>query len=69
MQSLGEELPDEDKALLGHYFGDLQYDVVRDMMLKDKKRLDGRETEDVRQLAMETDIVTNSTWFCFIYKR
>mgnify|MGYP003948817441 CR=1 FL=1 len=54
---LGEELPDEDKALIGHYFGDLQYDVVRAMILKDRKRLDGRGTEDVRQLEMETDLL------------
>ena len=52
---LGEELPDEDKALIGHYFGELQYDVVRDMILHDRKRLDGRGTEDIRQLAMEID--------------
>ncbi|HRI23113.1 MAG TPA: polyribonucleotide nucleotidyltransferase [Ferruginibacter sp.] len=54
---LGEELPDEDKALIGHYFGELQYYVVRDMILDERKRLDGRGTEDIRQLAMETDIL------------
>ncbi len=54
---LGEELPDEDKALIGFYFGELQYHVVRDMILNDRKRLDGRGTEDIRQLAMETDIL------------
>lgn len=51
---LGEELPDEDKKLIGHYFGELQYHVVRDMILNDRKRLDGRGTEDIRQLDMET---------------
>jgi polyribonucleotide nucleotidyltransferase len=54
---LGEELPDPDKKLIGHYFGELQYNVVRDMILNDRKRLDGRGTEDVRALAMETDIL------------
>lgn len=54
---LGEELPEEDQALIGLYFGDLQYDVVRDMILNDRKRLDGRGTEDIRQLAMETDLL------------
>ncbi|MBL0182927.1 MAG: polyribonucleotide nucleotidyltransferase [Chitinophagaceae bacterium] len=52
---LGEELPDEDKALIGHYYGELQYYVVRDMILHDRKRLDGRGTEDIRQLDMEID--------------
>ncbi len=54
---LGEELADEDKKLIGHYFGELQYNVVRDMILNDRKRLDGRGTEDIRQLEMETDIL------------
>ena len=54
---LGEDLPDEDKKLIGHYFGELQYNVVRDMILNDRKRLDGRGTEDIRQLTMETDIL------------
>lgn len=54
---LGEELPDEDKALIGHYYGDLQYYVVRDMILDERKRLDGRGTEDIRPLTMETDLL------------
>ena len=54
---LGEELPDEDKKLVGHYMGELQYYVVRDMILNDRKRLDGRGTEDVRGLSMETNIL------------
>ena len=54
---LGEELPAEDKALIGHYYGELQYNVVRDMILNDRKRLDGRGTEDIRELNMETDIL------------
>ncbi len=54
---LGEELPPEDKSLIGHYFGELQYNVVRDMILKQRKRLDGRGTEDIRALSMETNIL------------
>ncbi len=55
--ALGEELPDTDKKLIGHYVGELQYNVVRDMILNDRKRLDGRGTEDIRQLSMETSIL------------
>ncbi|MEN9964604.1 MAG: polyribonucleotide nucleotidyltransferase [Bacteroidota bacterium] len=51
------ELPDADKPLVNHYFGELQYYVVRDMILNDRVRLDGRGTEDIRPLAMETDIL------------
>ncbi|MEI8052819.1 MAG: polyribonucleotide nucleotidyltransferase [Bacteroidota bacterium] len=54
---LGTELASEDKALIGHYFGELQYYVVRDMILNDRKRLDGRGTEDIRQLEMEIDLL------------
>ena len=52
-----ESLTDQDKKLFGHYTGELQYNVVRDMVLNDRKRLDGRGTEDIRQLEMETDIL------------
>ncbi len=52
---LGEELPDEDKALIKFYYEELQYHIVRDMILTDNKRLDGRGLEDVRPLTMETD--------------
>ncbi len=55
VEFLGAELPDEDKALIGHYTGELQYYVVRDMVLNSRKRLDGRGTEDIRQLEMEID--------------
>ena len=52
-EHLGTELPDEDKKLIKLYFGDLQYDVVRDMMLNTSKRLDGRGLEEIRPLTME----------------
>jgi len=52
---LGGELPDEDKALIKYYFGELQYNVVREMMLSTGKRLDGRSLEEIRPLTMEVD--------------
>ncbi|HAN65248.1 MAG TPA: polyribonucleotide nucleotidyltransferase [Chitinophagaceae bacterium] len=54
---LAEGLEDQDKKLIGFYFGELQYHVVRDMILNDKKRLDGRGHEDIRPLEMEIDIL------------
>ncbi|MEO8721397.1 MAG: polyribonucleotide nucleotidyltransferase, partial [Ginsengibacter sp.] len=56
-EHLGEELPDEDKSLIGHYFDELEYHVVRDMILKDRKRLDGRGLEEIRPLTMEVSIL------------
>jgi polyribonucleotide nucleotidyltransferase len=55
VEFLGEEIPDEDKALIKFYFGELQYHVVRDMILATDKRLDGRGLEDIRPLTMEVD--------------
>jgi polyribonucleotide nucleotidyltransferase len=52
---LGTEIPDEDKSLIKFYFGELQYHVVRDMILATNKRLDGRGLEDIRRLTMETN--------------
>ncbi|HWC52475.1 MAG TPA: polyribonucleotide nucleotidyltransferase [Chitinophagaceae bacterium] len=53
----GEELPDETKKLAGNYYGDLQYYVVRDMILDERVRLDGRGLEDIRPLDMEVDVL------------
>lgn len=53
----GEELADEIKKLVKNYLSDLQYHVVRDMILDDKIRLDGRGLEDVRPLDMEVDVL------------
>ncbi len=53
----GEEIGDDIKKLVKSYLGDLQYHVVRDMILNDKIRLDGRGLEDVRPLDMEVDVL------------
>ena len=53
----GEEMPVKTKKLASTYFGDLQYYVVRDMILDEKVRLDGRGPEDIRSLDMEVDVL------------
>jgi polyribonucleotide nucleotidyltransferase len=53
----GEELEEQVSKLAKAYYHDVQYDVVRDMMLNDKVRLDGRGLEDVRALDMEVDVL------------
>jgi polyribonucleotide nucleotidyltransferase len=53
--SLGEEATDLEKKLAKKYFADLQWEVVRDMILNDRVRLDGRKLDEVRPLAMEID--------------
>lgn len=55
--SFGEEPEEEDVKLAGKYFEDLQWEVVRNMILDDRTRLDGRKLDEVRPLAMETDFL------------
>ncbi len=50
-------LAPEDVALIGTYFHDLEKKVIRDMMLNEKVRLDGRTLEVVRPLTMEVNVV------------
>lgn len=53
----GEEMPAKTKKQVSAYYGDLQYYVVRDMILDEKIRLDGRGLEDIRALDMEVDVL------------
>jgi polyribonucleotide nucleotidyltransferase len=53
----GEEMPTLTKKLTTAYYSDLQYYVVRDMILEEKVRLDGRGLEDIRPLDMEVDVL------------
>jgi polyribonucleotide nucleotidyltransferase len=55
--SLGEEVSDDHIKLAKKYYDDLQWEIVRNMMLDDRKRLDGRKLDEIRQLDMETDIL------------
>ena len=56
VEQLGE-LPDEDAALVGYYFHDLEKEVIRNMMIDEKTRLDGRALDVVRPLNMEIDFL------------
>ncbi len=53
----GEELPDQTIMLVKTYLSDLQYHIVRDMILYEKIRLDGRALDQVRTLDMEIDVL------------
>jgi polyribonucleotide nucleotidyltransferase len=52
---LGEEREDADVKLVKKYYEDLKWEVVRNMILDDRIRLDGRSLDQVRPLAMEVD--------------
>ncbi|MFT3823173.1 MAG: polyribonucleotide nucleotidyltransferase [Chitinophagaceae bacterium] len=57
IDSLGEEVADADKKLAKKYYEDLKWEVVRNMILDDRIRLDGRKLDQVRPLAMEVDVL------------
>ncbi|PZP48904.1 MAG: polyribonucleotide nucleotidyltransferase [Pseudopedobacter saltans] len=57
IETLGEEVEDKTKKLAKKYYEDLEWHLVRDMILDDRTRLDGRQLDQVRPLAMETDIL------------
>ncbi|MBC7829171.1 MAG: polyribonucleotide nucleotidyltransferase [Chitinophagaceae bacterium] len=57
LDSLGEDTSDADKKLVKKYFEDLKWEVVRNMILDDQIRLDGRKLDEVRPLSMEADIL------------
>src|SRR5690606_18039314 len=55
--SLGEEPEEETVAFAKRYFEDLQYYTVRNMILDEGRRLDGRQLDEVRGLYIETDLL------------
>ena len=55
--SLGEEATDSDKKFAKKYYEDLQWEVIRNMIIDDRIRLDGRKLDVVRPLAMEVDVL------------
>ncbi len=54
VEFLGEQLP-EDAALVGYYLHKLEKEVIRNMMIDEKIRLDGRALDQVRPLDMVID--------------
>ena len=55
--SLGEEATSEDTKLAKKYYEDLKWEVVRDMIVDERIRLDGRQLDQVRPLNMEVDVL------------
>lgn len=55
--SLGEEPDEETVELTKRYYKELEKEVIRNMILHEKKRLDGRATNEVRPIAVEIDVL------------
>ncbi len=52
-----EELQSFNKELFSKYFSKLEKTTIRNTVLNDRIRLDGRKTDEIRPLAMEIDIL------------
>lgn len=57
VESLGEDADDATKKMAKAYYDDLEWHVVRNMILDDRIRLDGRQLDQVRPLSMEVDLL------------
>ncbi len=54
-ETMGEEIDDDTKFLLKKYYHDVQYDAVRNLLLDEGIRLDGRDVRKVRPIWTEVD--------------
>lgn len=60
ISSIGEERASENSFLLGQYFGKVQKEAVRNSMLNEKIRLDGRKMDEIRGIWSEIDYLPGS---------
>jgi polyribonucleotide nucleotidyltransferase len=60
LSTLSEEEQEEKAMMLKRYFGEVEYDAVRSVMLDTKKRLDGRGLTDIRDIWCETDYLPST---------
>lgn len=49
-----------DKAMVKRYYHDIQKKACRDLVLNEKKRLDGRKTNEIRPIWMEVDYLPSA---------
>ena len=55
LETIPEEERDEKKPLVKRYYHDVEYDAMRNMILHDRTRLDGRTLDQIRPIWIETD--------------
>ena len=53
--SEGKEASEINMTLIGRYFHDVEKDAIREMVLEDRVRLDGRQTDEIRPIWSEID--------------
>jgi polyribonucleotide nucleotidyltransferase len=55
METISEEEREEKKAMVKRYYHEVEYDAMRNMILNDRTRLDGRSLDQIRPIWIETN--------------
>ncbi len=55
LESMSEEEQDEKEFLVSRYYHDIEKEAMRNMVLNERVRLDGRKTDEIRQVTCEID--------------
>ncbi len=59
-ESLSEEDQEAKASLIGKYFHDIEKKAVRDFVLNERKRIDGRKLDEIRPIWCEVDYLPNT---------
>ncbi len=60
IESIPEEEREEKEPLVSRYYSDVEWQAVRDVVLNDRKRLDGRQMDQIRPIWCETDYLPSA---------
>ncbi|MDD5570876.1 MAG: polyribonucleotide nucleotidyltransferase [Bacteroidales bacterium] len=60
INSIPEEEREEKEPLVKRYYHEIEREAVREMMLKEKKRLDGRKMDEIRPIWCEADYLPSA---------
>ncbi|MBP3253881.1 MAG: polyribonucleotide nucleotidyltransferase [Bacteroidales bacterium] len=60
LSTLDEEYIEEHKVMLNRYFHDIHKEAMRDMVLNERVRLDGRQLEEIRPIWTEIDYLPSA---------
>ncbi|MEG2071123.1 MAG: polyribonucleotide nucleotidyltransferase, partial [Bacteroidales bacterium] len=60
LETIPEEEREDKKPMIQRYYHDVQYHAVRDMILNERIRLDGRQLDQIRPIWIETDYLPSA---------
>ena len=67
-QELAENFPDRDKEI-SETLEDIEKEVVREQLVKEGRRIDGRKPDEIRNISVEVGGTSQNTWFRHLYTR